>query len=126
MEFPSLEFVQALQASLNADEAFNKASQWSDVKVLLCFGDQQYWLKLYGGKVIDVMAYYPMANPLGWDYMISAPLEIWRSLGDGSRPQGHLLDSGAIKVDGDLLQANRLYESTHLSLLAIRELLANS
>lgn len=124
MEFPSLEFVQALQRSLNENRAFDKASQWSDVKVLLCFGEQRYWLKLYGGKVIDVMAYTPMANPLGWDYAISAPIETWKRLGDGSQAQGHLLDSGAIRVDGNLMQANRLYESTHLTLAAIRELLA--
>lgn len=126
MQFPSLEFVQALQTHLNGSEAFNAASRWSDVKVLLCFGEKRFWMKLYGGRVIDVMEYFPMANPLGWDYMIGAPLEIWQALADGSRPQGHLLDSGAIVVDGDLLQANRLYESTHLTLVAIRELLANN
>ena len=126
MKFPSLEFVQALQEALNRDAAFNAASRWSDVKVLLVFGDQRYWMKLYGGKVIDVMEYFPMANPLGWDYMIGAPLDTWRALGDGSRAQGHLLDTGAISVDGDLLQANRMYESTHLTLVAIRALLARN
>lgn len=126
MEFPGLEFVQALQATLNDDLAFNRASRWSDVKVLLVFGDQRYWLKLYGGEVIDVMEYFPMANPLGWDYQISAPLETWRALGDGSRAQGHLLDSGAISVDGNLLQANRLYESTHLMLGTLRALIARA
>ena len=87
-------------------------------------GDQRYWLKLYGGKIIDVMDYFPMANPLGWDYMISAPLEIWRALRDGSRVLGHLLDTGDIVVDGDLLQANRLYESTHLMLSTVRDMKA--
>lgn len=126
MEFPSLEFVQGLQKSLNGNKAFNAASRWSDVKVLLCFGEQRYWMKLYGGKIIDVMEYFPMANPLGWDYMISAPLEIWQALADGRRAQGHLLDSGSITIDGNLMQANRLYESTHLTLAAIRELIANN
>ena len=123
MEFPSLDLVQALQESLNDSEACNAASRWSDVKVLLCFGRQRYWLKLHGGKVIDMMEYFPMANPLGWDYMSSAPLDIWRCLADGSRAQGYLLDTGDITVDGDLMQANRLYESTHVMLAAIRELL---
>ena len=126
MQFPSLEFVRTLAEALNNDEAFNAASRWSDVKVLLCFGDECYWLKLYGGKVIDLMEYFPMANPLGWDYSISAPHEIWQALGDGSRAQGHLLDSGAITVDGNLMQANRLYESTHLMLQAIRTLIASA
>jgi hypothetical protein len=122
MNFPSLEFVQALVEHLNASPTFNAASRWSDVKLMLAFGDEQYWLKLYGCKVIDHMAYYPMANPLGWDYAISAPLATWQALRDGSRALGHLLDTGAIRVDGDLLQANRMYESTHLLLSALRDL----
>lgn len=124
MKFPSDEFCRALVAALNEDEAFGAASRWSDVKVLLCFGEAQYWMKLYGGKVIDWMPYFPMANPLGWDYSIAAPLEAWERLRDGSRAQGHLLDTGEIRVDGNLLQANRLYESTHLLVAAIRDLKA--
>ena len=80
MEFPSLDLVQALQGSLNDSEAFNAASRWSDVTVLLYFARQRYWLKLYGDKVIDMMEYFSMANPLGWGYLISAPLDIWRCL----------------------------------------------
>jgi hypothetical protein len=126
VKFPSLDFVQALQERMNADAAFNAASRWSDVKVLLCFGDRRYWLKLYGGRIIDLMEYFPMANPLGWDYTITAPLEIWHALRDGSRPLGHLLDTGAIAIDGNLLQANRLYESTNLVLSAVRDLKAEA
>jgi hypothetical protein len=126
MPFPSLDFVQALQAQLNADEAFATASRWSDVKVLLSLGDQRFWLKLYGGKIIDAMVYFPMANPLGWDYMIAAPLPVWQALRSGTRALGHLLDTGEIMVDGDLLQANRLYESTHLMLSALRDLRADA
>jgi hypothetical protein len=126
MKFPSLEFIEAFQERMNSDAAFHAASRWSDVKVLLRFGDQRYWLKLYGGKIIDVMAYFPMANPLGWDYTIGAPLEIWRALRGGSRALGHLLDTGDIMIDGNLLQANRLYESTHLMLSAIRDMKAEA
>ncbi|MBI4695233.1 MAG: hypothetical protein HY749_14540 [Gammaproteobacteria bacterium] len=122
MDFPDIGFVRALQAHLNEDAAFNAASRWSDVKVVLGFGDQRYWLKLYGGKIIDLMVWFPMANPLGWDYSITAPLATWQALRDGSRVLGHLLDRGEIAVDGDLLQANRLYESTHLMLSAVRDL----
>ncbi len=126
MKFPSIEFVHTLRDTMNDDAAFFTASRWSDVKVLLCLGEKRYWLKLYGGRIIDVMEYFPMANPLGWDYMISAPLEIWNALRDRSRVLGHLLDTGAITIDGNLLQANRLYESTHLMLSAVRELPADA
>tara|TARA_B100000029_G_C17094046_1_gene785373 strand:- start:86 stop:454 length:369 start_codon:yes stop_codon:yes gene_type:complete len=122
MEFPSLQFVESLQKTLNKSEKFSIVSRWSDVKILLCFGERRYWLKLYGGKVIDYMEYFPMANPLGWDYMISAPLEKWEALRKGKRHIGHFLDTGDISIDGDLLQANRLYESNQLMLLTIRDL----
>ncbi|HMM77254.1 MAG TPA: hypothetical protein PJ986_16225 [Gammaproteobacteria bacterium] len=122
MKFPSSEFLEHLVATLNGDAALDAASRWSDVKVLLRFGDEGYWLKLYGGKVIDHMRYFPMANPLGWDYAIGAPLETWQALREGRRALGHLLDRGEITVDGNLLQANRMYESTHLLLSAVRDL----
>jgi|TARA_B100001123_G_scaffold165044_1_gene190154 hypothetical protein len=122
MKFPSLEFMESLQAALNDSDRFAVVSKWSDVKVLLCFGDQRYWMKLYGGKVIDMMEYFPMVNPLGWDYMIGGSVENWKALRQGSRPLGHLLDTGSLAVDGDLLQANRLYESTHVMLSIIRDL----
>ncbi len=122
MEFPSLQFIKLLQNKLNESEKFSTVSRWSDVKILLCFGERRYWLKLYGGKVIDCMEYFPMANPLGWDYMISASLENWESLREGKRHIGHFLDTGDISIDGDLLQANRLYESNQLMLFTIRDL----
>ena len=122
MKFASIEFIERLVLTLNDNAAFNAASRWSDVKVLLRFGDQGYWLKLYGGKVIDHMPYFPMANPLGWDYAISAPLDTWQQLRDGQRALGHLLDRGEISVDGNLLEANRMYESTHLMLCTVRDL----
>jgi hypothetical protein len=63
-----------------------------------------------------------MANPLGWDYMIGSSVENWNALRQGARPLGHLLDTGDITVDGDLLQSNRLYEATHVMLTVIRDL----
>ena len=124
MNFPSPEFVESLIDTLNRDQKFEQASRWSDVKVLIVFGEQQYWLKLYGGKVIDHMEYYPMANPLGWDYSITATLETWNALRERSSAAGFLLDTGKITVDGNLMQANRLYESTHLIIGAIRDISA--
>ena len=125
MNFPSLAFVEALQAQLNASPEFATATRWSDVKIVLAFGSEQYWLKLYGGRIIDLMPWFPMANPLGWDYRIAATLAHWQALRAGTRAAGHLLDTGDISIDGNLLQANRLYESTHLIVAAIRDLAAD-
>jgi len=122
IKFPSLTFIESFRRALNDSDRFAVVSEWSDVKVLLCFGDERYWLKLYNGKVIDVMQYFPMANPLGWDYSITASVATWGELRDGTRPLGHLLDTGAISIDGNLLQANRLYECTQVMLTILRDL----
>ncbi len=120
MEFPSLEFVKALQAKLNVDSAFFTASKWSDVKVVLCFGNKRYWLKLYGGKVIDVMEYLP--NPLGFDYMITGSIDAWKALRDKKKPVGELINYGHLVIDGNMIQANRMYESSYIILETIRDL----
>ena len=122
MKVPSLDFARALEIQLNESKHFAEASAWSDVKVLLSFGEQQYWMKLYRGKVIDLMEYYPMSNPLGWDYVIGGSIDNWNDLLKGLRPIGHMLDTGSIKVDGNLLQANRMYESTHVILNIMRSM----
>jgi hypothetical protein len=56
---------------------------------------------------------------------VQALQEMWRVLRDGSRALGHLLDTGDIMIDGDLLQANRLYEPTHLMLSTVRDMKAD-
>ena len=125
MEFPSLGFVTAVCEELNRSPRFATVTKWSDVKVLLGIGSQRYWLKLYGGKVIDTMEYLPLTNPLGWDYMIVGELDAWEALrasGPGSNAGAALLNQGRIAVDGNMLEANRMFESTLLLLDAIRDL----
>ena len=129
MEFPSLLFIESLQEALNKDSDFNRVTKWSDVKVLLSIGERQYWFKLYGGEVIDVMEYHPLANPLGWDYMISGDHEVWTELRKTAAPKNvgaALLNSGRIRVDGNMLQANRMYESTFILINKIREITTTS
>jgi len=122
MEFPSMEFVKGVQEKLNADSAFHRATKWSDVKVLLCLGENRYWIKLYGGKIIDAMEYLPLSNPLGWDYMISASLETWEDLRKERKALGELVNFGHIAMDGNLLEANRMHEGNYLILEAVRDI----
>lgn len=126
MKFPSFPFVESLKEALNKDSDFNRVTKWSDVKVLVCIGKQQYWLKFYGGKIIDVMEYAPLANPLGWDYAISGDIEAWNALRDPGAPKNigaALLNGGRISVDGNMLQANRMFESTFILVNKIRDLI---
>lgn len=120
MEFPSLEFVKALQEKVNKDKAFYTASKWSDVKVLLKLGDKPYWLKLYDGKIIDAKEYINI--PLGWDYMIAGTLEAWKDLRSRKKPVGELINYGGIVMDGNLIQANRMYESSYIIIETIRDI----
>jgi hypothetical protein len=108
--FPSLEFVEGLQDRCNASEAFQEAAAWSDVNVVLAFGDEQYWLKLYKGKIMDPTAYEPLSNALGYDVIVSGELEGWRDLIDGKK-FWEPLSQGRIKVEGNLLEANRMHEA---------------
>ncbi len=126
MRFPSLELIKALQENLNTDSQFDKATKWSDVKVLLSFGKKRYWVKLYGGKIIDVKDYSPIAVPLGWDFVISAPLDTWADLIAGRKGLGELINFGGIAVDGNMLQANRMQEAIWMICAAIRRIAINA
>lgn len=122
MEFPSLEFAKVLQDKLNGKHAFNVASRWSDVKVLLCLGDKRYWMKLYGGKVIDVMEYLPMANALGWDFSINGTVEAWQDLIQGKKGIASLYGI-YITVDGNMIEANRMHEAIQLIIETVPEVM---
>ena len=80
MEFPSMEWITAFKEKCNENSNFNKASIWSDTKVVLVIGDNRYYLKLYRGKIIDIMEYLPFSNALGYDILLSAPTEVWQKI----------------------------------------------
>lgn len=122
VRFPSTEWVGILQQKCNSDPDFGRATRWSDVKVLLSIGDKRYWMKWYKGKVIDTMEYLPMQNPLGFDYSISGSMESWKQLIERKRVFGDLINSGDVMVDGNLLEANRMGESTHILAELIRQI----
>lgn len=108
--FPSLEYVQQLQARCNEQEAFNKATEWADVNLVLAIGDHRYWLKIYRGKIIDVMEYLPMSNAIGYRVLVSGAEDAWRELMSGTKSWA-LISTGRIAIDGDLIEANRIHEA---------------
>lgn len=111
MEFPSLEWVKTLKEKCNANADFNTATMWSDVKVVLAFGDERYWLKLYKGEIIDLMEYLPMTNPLGYDIIVSGSVDAWKSVIDMQMVFGEASGTGAIAIDGNMLECNRMFEA---------------
>jgi hypothetical protein len=108
--FPSLEYVQQLQEHCNGLEDFQKATDWSDVNVVLAMGDKRYWLKLYRGRVMDLMEYLPVSNALGYDVIVSGDEPAWRQLAMGTK-SWEQLTTGRITIEGNLLEANRLHEA---------------
>lgn len=120
MEFPSLEWLETLQDRCNEDEQFERATEWSDVNLVVEVGEERYWLKLYGGEVIDVMAYEPMSNALGYDIVVSGERSAWEPVVAGEDTFWKAYSQGTVAIDGNLLQANRMHEA----LVRMAELMA--
>lgn len=121
MEFPSLEWLEAVQERCNEDEQFERATEWSDVNLVVEVGEERYWLKLYGGEIIDVMEYVPMANALGYDVVVSGERAAWEPVVAGEDTFWKAYSQGTIAIDGNLLQANRMHEA----LVQMAELMAD-
>jgi len=111
MEFPSMEWITTFKEKCNESSNFNKASIWSDTKIVLRIGDNRYYLKLYRGKIIDIMEYLPFSNPLGYDILLSAPTEVWQKILEKQNPFLQLAFLGEIERDGNMLECNRLHEA---------------
>jgi hypothetical protein len=110
MEFPSLEWMKALQDKCNANVDFNTATMWSDVKIVLAFGDRRYWLKLYKGKIIDLTEYW-LDHPLGYDIIVSGPTDLWKEVREGRMNFWATIIAGMIVIDGNQLECNRMHEA---------------
>lgn len=111
MEIPSTEWIAEIQQRCNEDEQFNRAAEWSDVNVVLEIEEERYWLKLYGGEIIETMKYEPMSNPLGYDIKLSGSEAAWTAVNDAQIPFWEAYSTGEIAIEGNLLEANRMHEA---------------
>jgi len=111
MEFPSIEWIRALQDKCNGSADFNRASMWADTKIVLGIGDSRFYMKLYRGKIIDVMEYIPFSNALGYDIVLKATIEVWKKVIDKQNFFLQLAFLGEIERDGNMLECNRLHEA---------------
>ncbi|MQA01270.1 MAG: hypothetical protein GEV07_00600 [Streptosporangiales bacterium] len=119
---------EALVASLNENEAFERETRWFDGSVLLESSGGQCWLKVYRGKVIDHLPFMP---PLGYTFKVSGPDEAWAELVAGRRLFADLVTPGQryfaddpelatlgvmtsdLRVEGNVMEANRLTEAVY-------------
>lgn len=121
---------EALVERLNADAEFEKYGRWFDGQILLESEDGQVWLKVYKGKVIDLMPFMPM---FGYTFALSGSDAAWGMLASGERLFVDLLTPGArhfeddpelktlgemipsqMKLGGNLMEAGRVTEIIHL------------
>ena len=110
MDFPSLDWMKALQSRCNESDEFCTASKWSDVKLVFDFGQSRYWLKLYKGRIIDVTDYGPN-HPLGYDVILSAQPDVWQEIEAGRAGFWASVFTGAVRVDGNQVECNRMHEA---------------
>ena len=119
--FPSIEFVEDLKEHCNNHEPFRKATEWADVNVVLDFGGERYWLKLYRGQIIDLMEYKPANNnAFGYDVIVSGDVAAWNELMEGSAKSWGLLTTGKISIDGNLMQGNLIHEALCILMEAVQ------
>lgn len=107
---PTLSYVKALTAHCNELDTFKKATEWADLNLVLGIGETRFWLKIYRGRIIDVMEYLPMSNAIGYRVLVAGEEEAWRALQAGTK-SWELLTTGRITIDGDLVEANRFHEA---------------
>ena len=119
-------FQQQFIDALNANEKFATQAQVFDGSILLQADDDQLWLKIYKGRVIDHQSAPPA---FGYTYKLSGPEHCWQMLISGERRWADLTFPGKryfaddpdlkrlgelsvdIATEGNLLEAARLTEA---------------
>jgi hypothetical protein len=103
-----------VMARANASEAFAVAARWLDTKIVLRFGADAHWLKIYRGRVIDAMPYDPSTNMLGYDVVVDAARETWESVVAGTASFGRASATGQVHEDGDRVEVERSYKAVQI------------
>ncbi|MFC7157055.1 hypothetical protein ACFQPA_16610 [Halomarina halobia] len=111
MPFDSETWLSDLVASVNDDERFGTATREFDGSIELAIGDETAWLKIYRGAVIDTEPYVPA---FGATFRIAGSADAWRALARGDASLSEQFYTGALRTEGNKLEANRLREATEL------------
>jgi hypothetical protein len=86
------EFGERFLEALAADPEFEAEARWFDGSILIGVGDQQLWLKIYRGKVIDTLEFVPV---FGYTFKLSGSEAAWEMLGSGERTFTDLVSAGS-------------------------------
>jgi hypothetical protein len=101
-------------ALANNSEAFATAARWLDTKIVLRFGAEAHWFKVYRGRVIDAMPYDPGSNMLGYDVVVDGAREAWERVAAGHASFGRESAIGVIHGDGNRVEVERSYKAVQI------------
>lgn len=92
MEIQDPGFRERFLQALAADPEFEQEARWFDGSILIEAGDQQLWLKIYRGAVIDTLEFTPV---FGYTFKLSGSDAAWTMLGTGERTFTDLVSAGS-------------------------------
>jgi hypothetical protein len=110
--FPSAEWFRSFSETLEADEAFRRSMARFDGSIKLEVGESVVWMKLYRGRVIEVL---DEEAEFGSTFTVAGPTEQWeRLLTEDRNPFGEQQTLGKIEFRGDVLEATRVTDGLNL------------
>jgi hypothetical protein len=86
------EFRDRFLEALAADPEFEAEARWFDGSILIGVDTEIVWLKVYRGKVIDVLEFVPV---FGYTFKLSGSAAAWEMLGNGERTFTDLISAGS-------------------------------
>jgi len=92
MDIHDQSFRERLLTALADDPEFERETRWFDGSILVGYGDQSLWLKIYRGKAIDTLEFTPV---FGYTFKIGGAPSAWEKLGSGERTFSDQVSAGS-------------------------------
>lgn len=89
-------FRERFLEALEDDPEFEAEARWFDGSILVVVGAEMVWLKIYRGKVIDMLDFPPV---FGYTFKLSGSVGAWEMLGTGARTFTDLISAGSRYAD---------------------------
>ena len=96
MQITDPAFQERFREALAGDPEFEAEARWFDGSILIGVGPEALWLKVYRGKVIDVLEFVPV---FGYTFKLSGSVAAWEMLGSGERTFTDLISAGSRHLD---------------------------
>ena len=96
MRIQDPEFRERFLGALEEHPEFEAEARWFDGSILIVVGEEMTWLKIYRGKVIDILDFPPV---FGYTFKLSGSVAAWEMLGTGERTFTDLISAGSRHVE---------------------------